>query len=231
MRHPGESRDRWHSPTPAPAFAGTTGFSPPPLPLAPAHLLQLEQFQRHMDGADRHPHLDQEQDERQQEQQHRQREHPGRRDPQVESRERLGEQQRDEQAHDDPARHRRRDRIVDHVHPPVDRAQFGDDAVMFVPFGRGPAVDQVARTIDDARQPPGQDVEQRARRDEQEHRRDRQLDRLGDRAEACSRHPAATDGVFTPCICRNFLMLRAACRMRCSFSTIAMRTKPSPSSP
>ena len=38
-------------------------------------------------------------------------------------------------------------------------------------------------------------------------------------------------GVLMPIETRNRLMLRAAWRRRCSFSTIAMRTKPSPSSP
>ena len=38
-------------------------------------------------------------------------------------------------------------------------------------------------------------------------------------------------GVLTPMDFRYCLMFRAACRNRCSFSTIAMRTKPSPSSP
>lgn len=43
--------------------------------------------------------------------------------------------------------------------------------------------------------------------------------------------PGHAPGVLTPIEVRKRLMLRAAWRRRCSFSTMAMRTKPSPSSP
>ena len=50
-------------------------------------------------------------------------------------------------------------------------------------------------------------------------------------AQDKERQPAFTEGVFTPMLWRYLRTLRAAWRMRCSFSTMAMRTKPSPSSP
>src|SRR3546814_11410446 len=99
-------------------------------------------------------------------------------------------------------------------------------------FGVGPAFHQVARPVDDAREPPRNDVEQAAGRHQQEYWRDRQLDRLRNRAGVGAHHPpAATDGVLTPCLARNFRKLRAAWRMRRSFSTITVQTLTSPAQP
>src|SRR3546814_6321009 len=130
-----------------------------------------------------------------------------------------------EQADDDGACHRREDRSVDDPHPPVGDAQLGDNALMLDALGVGPTFHQNARPVDDAREPPRDNVEQAAGRHQQEYWRDRQLNRLRNRTGVEAHHPpAATDGVFTPCIARNLRTLRAARRMRCSFSTLALRT-------
>src|SRR3546814_4295671 len=97
--------------------------------------------------------------------------------------------------------------------------------VLFRSLGVGPTFHQTARPVDDAPEPARDHVEQAAGRHQQEYWRDRQLNRLRNRAGVGAHHPpAATDGVFTPCIARNLRTLRAAWRIRCSFSTIAIRT-------
>src|SRR3546814_4678885 len=68
-------------------------------------------------------------------------------------------------------------------------------------LGVGPTFHQNARPVDDAREPPRDNVEQAAGRHQQEYWRDRQLNRLRNRTGVEAHHPpAATDGVFTPCI-------------------------------
>ncbi len=150
--------------------------------------------------------------EREQQEQHRQHKDQRYRDAEMEARRILQEQQRHEDAHHQPAAYGEQDGGVDDAHPARDHAQFFDQPAMFDARRRRVTFGQLARPVDDAREAASEDVEQIAHRDQQEHRRDGQLDRLGD----CRRpfehrvYPAATDGVLTPCIWRNLRTLRAA---------------------
>ena len=75
-------------------------------------------------------------------------------------------------------KHRREDGAVDHLDAAVEHPHFADQPVMLVSAAVEDPRLELARAVDDPRQPAGADVEECAEAGEQEHRRDRQLDDL-----------------------------------------------------
>ena len=74
--------------------------------------------------------------------------------------------------------HRGEDGAVDHADAAVEHAHFADQPVMLGAAAGEDARLELARAVDDPREAPGADVEERAEPGEQEHRRDRELDDL-----------------------------------------------------
>ena len=103
------------------------------------------------------------------------------------SREVCSEKQHDDEADEHGRKHGQEDRTADEVDATVEHAKLGGDPVMLFPAaGEEPRFKHPA-TVDDSREPRGADVEEGADAREQEDRRDRQLDDLGDGRDRCGR--------------------------------------------
>jgi len=103
------------------------------------------------------------------------------------AREVCSEQQHDDEADEHGRKHGQEDRTADEVDAAVEHAQLGGDPVMLFPAAGEKPRFQHSATVDDPREPRGADVEEGADAREQEDRRDRQLDDLGDGRNRCRR--------------------------------------------
>ena len=146
---------------------------------------------------DRDAHLEQETDERRHQRQHREHEQQrdGRRE--VERHERAREQQRDDECDQQRRNRAERDRDVDVARAPGERGQLVADALGILRLRVAKLLLHVARAVDDARQAVGQHAQKHPDARQQEHRRQRQLDRVGDVDDFDTVHDSAVGVILT----------------------------------
>jgi len=138
----------------------------------------------------RQAHFDQKRDQPGRQQQHRRDERHRHDHADVEMDDLRPEQQGDDQADRDRARDAQPDRGVDHRQSPVDQAQLPHMPLMLGTGRHRMQLLQLACAIDHARHPPDQHVQDAGDTRQQEHGRDRNLDRRGDGGDHGCLHEA-----------------------------------------